>query len=205
MKQVNKNHYEFERYVWPDRFASYYYQLREILALRPKNLLEVGVGDGVVGNYIKRNTLISYQNIDIAADLNPDIVGSVLSMPYPDNSFDAVCAFEVLEHLPFEKFETALSELKRVSRKHILLSLPHFGPPVKFLIKIPFLPEIKTAFKFPWPKKHVFNGEHFWEIGKREYSLCVIRNILKKYFTVEKEFIPFENQYHHFFVFEKRK
>ena len=130
MKQVNKNHYEFERYVWPDRFASYYYQLREILALRPKNLLEVGVGDGVVGNYIKRNTLISYQNIDIAADLNPDIVGSVLSMPYPDNSFDAVCAFEVLEHLPFEKFETALSELKRVSRKHILLSLPPFSPQV---------------------------------------------------------------------------
>ena len=204
MKQVNKNHYEFERYVWPDRFASYYYQLREILALRPKNLLEVGVGDGVVGNYIKRNTLISYQNIDIAADLNPDIVGSVLSMPYPDNSFDAVCAFEVLEHLPFEKFETALSELKRVSRKHILLSLPHFGPPVKFLLKIPFLPEISFAFKIPFMRKQVFNGQHHWEIGKRGYSPCAIRNILEKYFTVEKEFVPFENQYHHFYILKKK-
>ncbi|MBI2618394.1 methyltransferase domain-containing protein [Candidatus Kaiserbacteria bacterium] len=199
-KQVNKDAYEFLPYCYPDRWASYYYQLREVIKLRPSSVLEIGTGDGVFKRYLKNNTDITYTNLDIAADLSPDIVGTVEKIPLPDKSVDVVVAFEVLEHIPFERFETALSELARVARKAVVISLPHFGPPVKFSMKVPFLPEIRLAFKIPFPKKHIFNGEHYWEIGKRGFSVSHIRSVIKKYFSIEQEFIPFENQYHHFFV-----
>lgn len=203
MKQVDKKHYLFNRYCYPDRWASYYYQIQEIIALNPKNVLEVGVGDGVLKNYIKNNTNIDYKNIDIAEDLNPDIVCSVEKIPVADNSYDVVCAFEVLEHLPFEKFSSSLKEMSRVARNHIIISLPHFAPPVKFLLKIPFLPEIKFAFKIPFYKKHTWNGQHYWEIGKRGYSVAHIKSVIEKDFEITHHFVPFENQYHHFFILKK--
>lgn len=204
MKQVDKSKYKFHSYCGQDRWSSYYHQIDEILKLNPKNILEVGVGDGVLRSYLKNNTDIEYRNLDIAEDLRPDVVGSVEHIPFPDNSFELVCAFEILEHLPFDKFEKSLREIKRVSKKDVIISLPHFGPAVKFSFKIPFIKEVKVAFKIPYLRRHTFNGEHYWEIGKRGYSPKKIRNSLEKYFTIKREFIPFENQYHHFFVLKNK-
>jgi ubiquinone/menaquinone biosynthesis C-methylase UbiE len=203
-KQVEKEAYGFFKYSYPDRWASYFYQLREVLSVSPANILEVGVGDGVLRDYIRNNTKIEYTSIDVAEDLNPDALGSVTAMPFADRSFDAVVAYEILEHIPFEELPQALAEIKRVSRKYVVLSLPHFGPPVKFCLKLPFLPEIKLAFKLPYPKKHVFNGQHYWEIGKKGYSPAKIRQTISEHFDILKEFVPWENQYHHFFVLEKK-
>lgn len=201
--QVKKDHYRFEKYSSQARFASYFYQLKEVLMFNPKTVLEVGVGDKVFGSFLRQNTEISYTSVDIDRDLNPDIVGSVLSLPFKDNEFDVACAFEVLEHLPFLDFDKAVKELVRVSRKAVVLSLPHFGPPVKFMIKIPFLPEIKFAFKIPFAKQHFFNGQHYFEIGKKGFSLRTIMSVLKKHTVIKKHFVPFENQYHHFFILQK--
>lgn len=190
----------FGRYADIARFASYGYQLREIFATRPSSVLEVGVGDGVVGNYLRLHAGIAYTSLDFAEDLSPDVVGDVRCVPFPDKSFDTACAFEVLEHLPFKDFESAVHELARVARKYALVSLPHFGPPVKFSLKLPLLPEIRFAKKVPVPRPHQFNGQHYWEIGKRGYPVARIRAVLARYGTIEREFVPFENQYHHFFV-----
>ncbi len=203
IKQVDKDHYLFEKYSHKDRWVSYFHQLDEMIKLSPKSVLEIGVGDRVVGDYIKNNTTISYTSFDIDPDLSPSFCGSILDIPVENASFDAVCAFEVLEHLPFSDFEKALKELKRVSKKNVIISLPHFGPPVKFLLKIPFLPELKWAIKIPYPREHRFNGEHYWEIGKQTFSSRRIKNILKTHFLIEKDFIPFDNQYHHFYVLRK--
>ncbi len=204
MKQVNKKAYNFKKYSHLGRWVSYWHQLDEILNCHPKNILEIGVGNKVVANFLKSNTNIKYTSLDIAEDLNPDIIGSINNIPLPDNSFDVVCAFEVLEHLPFEKFEQSLKELKRVSKKYTLISLPHFGPMVKFSFKIPFTKEIKFAFKIPYHTKHKFNGQHYWEIGKKGYNQNKIKSVLDKFFIIKKDFIPFENQYHHFYILKKR-
>ena len=203
MKQVNKDHYRFERYSHLDRWASYYYQLREVFKSCPKNILEVGVGDQVLKNYLQSNTEISYTSLDIDGDLKPDHIGDILKMPFHDNTFDVVCAFEVLEHLPFEDFSGALKEMKRVSKKTVLISLPHFGPPVQFYFKIPFI-KFKFSFKIPFYKKHIFNGQHYWEIGKKDSDLNKVKKLISEVFIIKKDFLPFENQYHHFFVLENK-
>lgn len=205
MKQVNKEHYNFGTYCGPDRWGSYYYQIKEILHQKRKNILEIGGGDGVLRSYLQNNSDIQYKSLDIAEDLKPDIIGSIEDIPIKDNEFDTVCAFEVLEHLPFDKFETALKELKRVSKGTVILSLPHFGPMISFSLKIPFIKEKRFAFKILYHPTHQFNGEHYWEIGKKGYKIGKIKKIIEKYFTIENDYIPFENRYHHFFILKKQK
>ncbi len=203
--QVDKSHYQFGKYAFEGRFVSYYWQLKEVLELQPLTVLEVGVGDRVFGDFIKNNTAVSYTSVDVAEDLHPDVVGNILKLPFADKSFDVVCAFEVLEHLPFEQFDSAIIELCRVARTHVVISVPHFGPMLFFSLKIPFLPQIHLALKIPFPKKHIFNGQHYWELGKRGYSISLIRNTLSAHGKIVRDFIPFGSPYHHFFVLEKPK
>lgn len=198
--QVDASHYRFGTYAFEERFVSYHWQLKETLALEPQSVLEVGVGDRVFGNFIKNNTAVSYTSVDTAEDLHPDIVGSVLALPFADQSFDVACAFEVLEHMPFEEFDPAVAELCRVARTHVVISIPHFGPMLSFSLKIPFLPQIRIALKIPFPKAHVFNGQHYWELGKGGYPVSLIRSKLSARGNLVRDFVPFGSPYHHFFV-----
>lgn len=197
---IGKSLYRLGSYSFEGRFVSYYWQLKETLARNPASVLEVGIGDRVFGSFIKNNTDIAYTSVDIAKDLHPDVVGSILELPLTDKSFDVACAFEILEHVPFEQFHYALAELVRVARTHVVISLPHFGPMISFSFKIPFLPQIQAAFKIPFPKKHIFNGHHYWEIGKRGYPASRIRNMLSVHGEIVRDVVPFGSPYHHFFV-----
>jgi len=195
--------YSFKSYVHKGRWVSYWHQIRAVLDLEPESVLVVGPGDGIVVDVLKKQ-IGAVKTFDIEKELNPDIVGSVDNMSLPDDSFDVILCAEVLEHLPFEKFEKCLSELKRVAGKYVVLSLPHFGPQLKLNFKIPMIKEARIAVKIPLPLKHATGGVHCWEIGKKGYPLRKIRKIIKRQFTIKNEFIPLENQYHHFFVLEKR-
>lgn len=198
--QVDKSHYTFGRYGFEGRFVSYYWQLKEVLDLAPRSVLEVGVGDKVFGTFLTNNTAVSYTSLDVAADLAPDVVGSVVALPLKDKSFDVVCAFEVLEHLPFTEVDTALKELCRVARTHVVLSVPHFGPMLSFSLKIPFLPRLRAALKLPFPTTHRFNGQHYWELGKKGYPVSLLRTKLSVHGSIVRDFVPFNSEYHHFFV-----
>lgn len=202
MQQVDKSHYSCGAYGFEGRFVSYYWQLREVLSRQPASVLEVGVGDKVFGNFIKHNTRVTYTSVDIAGDLHPDHIGSITAIPLPDKSVDIACAFEVLEHIPFEEFDRAMAELVRVARRYIVVSVPHFGPMLSFSIKIPLLPYIHLACKIPYPKEHRFNGQHYWEIGKRGYPTSLIRQKLSRHGKIVSDFIPCNSAYHHFFVLE---
>ena len=207
MTQVNKEHYNFAKYCDLKRWSSYWYQLNEILNLKPETVLEIGPGDYVFANYLKQNTNIKYTSVDFAEDLKPDIVADLRKLPLSENSHDIVCAFEVLEHLPFTEFETNIKELLRVAKKNVVISLPHWGRSFAFTFQIPFLKTIKFNFKLPYKYfniPHVWDGEHYFEIGKENYPLALVsEKIWSAGGKIIKDYVPTENTYHHFFVIEK--
>lgn len=198
---------KFHQYDYLSRWVSYWHQIDEVLKMDPKNVLEIGIGNKTVTDYLKKQG-VAVTTLDINPKLKPDIVGSVLKIPVADGFFDVILCAEVLEHLSFDDFENCLKELKRVACRGVVLSLPHFGPTLTLSFKIPFIRQIKIAWKVPYHPKHQskyqFNGGHQWEIGKKKYTLSKVRNIIKKHFQIERNFIPWENQYHHFFILEKR-
>jgi ubiquinone/menaquinone biosynthesis C-methylase UbiE len=207
MTQVNKEHYDFDKYLDLNRFSSYWYQLREVLKRKPESVLEIGPGDYVFANYLKQNTKIKYTSVDFAEDLKPDVVADVRKLPFPENSQSIVCAFEVLEHLPFDEFQNNLKELLRVASDYVIISLPHWGRSFAFVVQIPFLGKYKLNFKLPYKFfniPHTWNGEHYFEIGKENYPIEKIReNIWSAGGKLEYDFVPTENTYHHFFVIKK--
>jgi len=202
--QVNKDHYFKFRYDHKRRWVHYWYQINQVFELQPKEVLEIGIGNGLVSNYL-RTRQVRVTTLDIDENLKPDIVASVLNIPLKDNSFDLVLAAEVLEHLPFEDFTTALKEIKRVTKKYAVITLPDRRRTLIYLgLKIPFINQINVFIKVPSFKKHIFDGQHYWEIGKRGYSLDRIKKIIKKTdFKIINHFCPFDAPWNHYFILEK--
>jgi SAM-dependent methyltransferase len=181
--QVPKEIYFTKEYNSRGRWVNYWMQIKNIFAVCDKDkcdVLEIGIGNGTVAAVLKKIGF-RIKTLDIDPSLGPDIVGSVTDIPSPDNSFDAILAAEILEHLPFELFEKTLKEMRRVSKKYAVLSLPHMGVVFKINFKAPLIPEILLFFKVPyfW-KEHHFNGQHYWEIGKKNYPLKKIKKIISE-------------------------
>jgi len=222
--QVNTGHYFRKKYDTLERFISYFYQIDLVqqVAQRDANLrmhandtntefkvLEIGKGNGTVSDCLKK---LGYQltTVDIDESLKPDYVADVRNLPFKDNEFDAVVAYEILEHLPFEDFEKALQELKRVSNKHIIISLPYRSTGFEFICKFP---GIRTLFRKSFLDFFVriplhfggikVSGQHYWEIDRARYSLRKIRKLFSAHFTIVKELSPVLNKYHRFFVLKK--
>lgn len=199
----SNKYYDFVYESLP-RWTSYWYQIHEVLSLQPKSVLEIGIGNQVVTQYLK-DAGISVTTLDVEPTLKPDVIASVTSMPLPDENQDTVLAAEVLEHLPFEDFSKALKEINRVTRRFAVISLPHWGCVIAGMVKVPLLPWLRFVWKLPGFKRHVIlkNG-HYWEIGKRGHALGRIKRTMREAgFKVIKDYVIVEYPYHHFFVLEK--
>ena len=209
--QVDKNYYFSGNYDSLARFISYFFQLDLIRRSKPQSILFVGVGNALVSDYLKKQ--FGDQNVitlDIDPELQPDLVGDIKSLPLTDQSFDTVASFEVLEHLPFSQSERALGELARVSRKHVIISVPHRRVGLEVIFKFPYIRSLLkrefirlTAFlptRFPG---FASSGQHYWEIDGRGTRLKDLRTALKKHFTIVSEHTPPLDCYHRFFVLEK--
>ena len=171
-KQVDKSHYEFHRYLSKARWNSLWHQLDEVIRLRPENVLEIGPGPGL----FKHTALlfgIKVETLDLDPDLKPDHVGSAMALPFALNTYDVVCAFQMLEHLPYENALLAFREMVRVSRRHVIISLPDSETVWRYQFHIPKLGEFDMLVPRPsiGTRKHKFDGEHFWEISKKDYPL----------------------------------
>jgi SAM-dependent methyltransferase len=98
-------------------------------------LLDAGCGEGFTlaelgSSGIRGQTVgvdispaaLAWNRVQHKAD-GPLQVGDVQRLPFRDGSFDLVLCLEVLEHLP--NSGPGLRELLRVSRQHVLVSVPH--------------------------------------------------------------------------------
>ena len=205
--QVNHKHYFKTKYDTKGRFCSYWHQINEIILLNPRTILEIGIGNGLVSNYLKQRGL-QVTTIDIDQQLNPDKVGSVLAIPFPDKSFEVVACFEVLEHIPFSDFSQALKEIYRVTTSFAILSIPDCSKTYRLFVQLPFIGEIRKIITIPSirPEVHKLNGEHYWEINKAGFSLKKIISYINEVgFEILKTFRVFEKTYHRFFVLSKKE
>jgi 2-polyprenyl-3-methyl-5-hydroxy-6-metoxy-1,4-benzoquinol methylase len=201
--QVSVEHYQ-NGYDHKDRWISYFHQIDSVLGLNPGSVLEIGPGNGTVSAYL-RGRGINVTTADIDPKLNPDVVASVTDLPFKADTFDVSMACEVLEHLPFEQFVPALSELARVSKDHVIISLPDARRTLLYVVmKFPFLHQILFRLRTLNRKPHKFDGEHYWELGKREVSFATVHKaITQAGFSCEKEFVAHDAPFYHFFVLRK--
>lgn len=168
--QVDKSHYFNIEYDSKGRFCSYWHQINEIITKLAevdkdnaiyRNVLEVGIGNSFVSEYLRKRG-IKVLTIDIDKSLNPDYIGSVTDLPFDDSSFELIACYEVLEHLPFDDFSLALNEMRRVTKKLVIISLPNSSPCLRFQFEIPKICRIKILIPIPYPLRvHKFDGQHY--------------------------------------------
>jgi ubiquinone/menaquinone biosynthesis C-methylase UbiE len=97
------------------------------------DVLEVGCGTGLILERLARIAR-SAQGIDLSPGMLAKAQqrgltvrqGSVLSLPWPDASFDVTCAFKVLAHV--QAIERALAEMARVTRSDGIVVAEFYNP-----------------------------------------------------------------------------
>lgn len=113
--------------------------INKLKALYPETLLDIGTGRGVflmqllstaVLNNLKITCIdINLKSIKLVNYMRKGglkrlkgIVMNAENMGFKDRSFDVITALEVIEHIP--DTEKVISELFRVARKYVILSVP---------------------------------------------------------------------------------
>jgi SAM-dependent methyltransferase len=105
-------------------------RISDLLSLLPESadkVLEIGARDGYISAILaKRFSQVVALDI-VMPEFEPagmlPVCGSVLALPFADNTFDVILCAEVLEHIP--SLEEACAELMRVSRKLIVVGVPY--------------------------------------------------------------------------------
>ena len=87
--------------------------------------LDIGAGLKPFRDYFNTS---EYVSLDSDPTLKPDVVGDILALPFPENTFDSVVCLEVLEHVA--ETHKALSEITRVLKPGgiFMVSAPQHWP-----------------------------------------------------------------------------
>ena len=199
---------EFNTYVTDRRWQMYFTQLENVLALKPRKIVELGVGYKVLYAVMKSRGF-QVTGFDNTADLKPDAVGDVrkLGRYFQPNSFDLVCCFQLLEHLPYEDFGHCLKQISEVTEKYALISLPYTGITMRAHIAVARYGnrEIRICKRIPffW-RKYIPKGDHKWETGWREYPLSRIEGELENHFLIRKRLFVKPNDADVMYVLERK-
>ncbi len=133
-------------------------------SLEYSDVLDVGCGLGECsavnkGSYVGIDN--SFPRIAYAARQYPRhtfFVGDAVQVPFTDKSFDLALLIDTSHHLTDEQFKTVLAELKRVSRRYIVVSDPVIyqgqGALSKFFYKL----DRGACFRTPEQSRAVFSA-----------------------------------------------
>lgn len=195
------------------RWLHYFTQIRIVARLirmdggnLPFTVLEVGPSHGLVTSYLRKFG-VTVKTLDNKKVYNPDYLSSVVSIPCENNSFDAVLACEVLEHLSFEDFKKALREIHRVSKKYAFITVPDVRHTVfSFSLKLPFVRSVRFALRIPTrvALPPAPEGAHQWEIGRPGTpASSIVSDMEITGFRVIDRFVDFDTPRNHCFLLEK--
>ena len=155
-------------------------------------VLDVGCGDGILMEFLKKNKEINIRGIEISKNNAQKCVGKGLSViegnaekdltQFPDSSFDFVILSQTLQ--AFLDPETVIKELLRIGKKAIV-TVPNFGfwkVRLHLLIKgtMPITKNLPDEW-YNTPNLHMCTIKDF-------YNFCHNRNIkLDKALSLHKE------------------
>ena len=180
-----KEYYNLERQNWwflaREKIISNFIQkliIDKTLKNQDLKILNVGCGPGRSSEYLSSfGNVVSIEYDKECCDFAAEktgleiINGSITALPFEDDSFDLVCAFDVIEHV--ENDQLAVSEMKRVTKKNGLV-----------YITVP-------AFMSLWSHHDVIN-HHF-----RRYQLYQIENL----FSLKNDGTKIFTSYFNFLLF----
>lgn len=160
-------------------WRAYWHQMKLILPALEQgdSLLEIGPGTGFTSNYL-RSKGYKVTTLDIDDRKSPDIVANLVEYPFPD-TYDHILAFEVFEHIPFDRFSAILPLLKKAAKKNLFLSVPaNYKIWFQAELIIPYFKEVSFCIK---TKRRKINAEHhFWELDYKQYTRNYLEGTITK-------------------------
>ena len=164
-----RDRYYSDGYFALPQLCSLSHQISEIHALRPADILEIGIGNGFTSSFLRRAGY-SVTTADINPALEADICAplSQVGDHVGGRIFDLVVCCEVLEHMPLEEFIPSLDALKGLGRR-LFLTLPNYSASIGLcgFIRLPRLSRKAINMTFDVRRKKTLDQEHFWEVGSR--------------------------------------
>jgi ubiquinone/menaquinone biosynthesis C-methylase UbiE len=159
----------------PARFFAEHFKPYEFAAkfIKDKIVLEVGCGDGYGAEYLSRYAkevvAVDHAKENIMHAQNryrkPNLTFEVMNagvLGFENDSFDAACSFQVVEHIPENNVLYYLSEIKRVLKKGGVF----------------YLSTLNVAHTMKSPHTYKKNPDHC-----KEYRLTELKELLSKVFA----------------------
>jgi SAM-dependent methyltransferase len=160
-KNYYKKYYTLEREHWwfTARAKIIMTHIRRIFSHQTDlNILNIGAATGYSSELLQQfGAVTSVEFDEDCYNFTRNVVkipiqqGSILALDFPDNTFDLVCAFDVIEHVEDDRL--AVSEMRRVAKKGGVMC-----------VTVP-------AFMFLWSEHDVVN-HHF-----RRYTQKILRGL----------------------------
>ena len=120
----------YEDYSWQRLGSQFQRTARHIVDLfKPERTLDVGCAKGFLVKALDELGVDAYgidPSVYAVSNAHPDVgdkinLDSAQSIPYPDNTFDVVTCFDVMEHVPLKEVTKTLKELLRVSKEWVII------------------------------------------------------------------------------------
>jgi ubiquinone/menaquinone biosynthesis C-methylase UbiE len=147
---------QFIRYIHPTRF---------ILEKRLENILEVGSGTQGIGPYIRKRFVgLDSDFRDYAGEKIPlhqhmiPIRALAWQLPFRDETFDCVLCLDTLEHVEESRRNLVVSELIRVSKRHVIVGFPSGAKAFEYDEKLYKYYKRKRKEIPIWLEEHIRNG-----------------------------------------------
>jgi SAM-dependent methyltransferase len=157
--------------------ADYLYSLSKN---KNSSIIDLGCGNGYLGVYLepKFKNMLSVDSSKNMLLLNPcknKLHAEVQNLPIQDNAYDIVTCSHLLHHLDTNDQIKAVKEMRRISKKNIVVFEPYRNNPLNFLFGI-LVKEEKELLKFS--KKYLRKIFHSAgvEVLKIEIEGCVLPN-----------------------------
>ena len=92
--------------------------INAILKFQPESWLDVGCGYNELIKKVREDHIKDSWGIDFSCP-GADQQCDILDLPFSDNRWDFISAFDVMEHIYPDKVSIALEEMKRVSKRFV--------------------------------------------------------------------------------------